>query len=95
MDRGETALAAAVRELREETGVKVSTEALTLVGIYDDPDRDPRGRYVSAAYAVTVPAGTEAQAGTDAAAVQWVPLADIDAHSLAFDHGRIIRDAKQ
>lgn len=88
---GETAQSAAARELLEETGVRVDPEDLVLVDIYDAPDRDPRGRYITAAYVVTVPAGTTAQAGDDAAAVRWVPL---DAPGdLAFDHTQIVADA--
>ncbi|MFE0726287.1 NUDIX domain-containing protein [Streptomyces sp. NPDC058794] len=90
-DRGETSRAAAARELLEETGVHVDAADLTLIGVYDEPDRDPRGRYVTAAYLVTVPDDTEARAGDDAAAVRWQPLADPGA--LAFDHGEIVRAA--
>lgn len=61
------------------------------MGVYDRPDRDPRGRYVSVAYAVKVPDGTTAQAGDDAAAVRWVPLDALG--DLAFDHGEIVADA--
>jgi 8-oxo-dGTP diphosphatase len=91
VDLGETALDAAARELLEETGVHVDTEALTLLGVYDRPDRDPRGRYITVAYTVTVPNDTTAHAGDDAAAVQWVPLTDPG--DLAFDHGQIVADA--
>ncbi|MFF3214029.1 NUDIX domain-containing protein [Streptomyces sp. NPDC002886] len=91
VDEGETAQSAAVRELWEETGVRVREEDLTLIGVYDQPDRDPRGRYVSAAYLVTVPEGTRAQAGDDAAAVQWKPLANPG--PLAFDHSTIVHTA--
>lgn len=93
VDPGETSRAAAARELLEETGVQVSPEALVLVGVYDAPDRDPRGRYVSVAYAATVPDNTTAQAGDDAAAVQWVPLDN--AGDLAFDHSKIVFDARR
>ncbi|GHJ34308.1 hypothetical protein TPA0910_87410 [Streptomyces hygroscopicus subsp. sporocinereus] len=91
----ETSRAAAARELLEETSVHVDPEALALVGVYDRPDRDPRGRYVTAAYVVTVPAGTAARAGTDAAAVRWVPLDDALAGDLAFDHSEIVRAARR
>ncbi|MFE1130804.1 NUDIX domain-containing protein [Streptomyces albidoflavus] len=93
VDPGETSRAAAARELHEETGVRVAAEGLDLIGVYDRPDRDPRGRYVSVAYAVTVAEDTVAQAGTDATAVQWVPLAEPGA--LAFDHGEIVADARR
>ncbi|WP_431996010.1 NUDIX domain-containing protein [Streptomyces griseoflavus] len=90
VDPGETSRAAAARELLEETGVQVAEDALTLVGVYDTPDRDPRGRYVTVAYAVTVPAGTEAMAGDDATSAKWWPLDALP--PLAFDHGQIVDD---
>ncbi|MEJ8654908.1 NUDIX hydrolase [Streptomyces sp. MS1.AVA.3] len=92
VDPGETSRAAGARELLEETGVHVAAEDLALVGIYDAPDRDPRGRYVTAAYVVTVPADTRAKAGDDAVAVQWVPLDTLHG-DLAFDHSAIVADA--
>ncbi|CAL9510744.1 NUDIX domain-containing protein [Streptomyces sp. enrichment culture] len=87
VDLGETSRAAAARELLEETGVRVHEEDLTLVGVWDAPGRDPRGRYVTAAYMVVVPADTTAQAGDDAAEAVWLPFADPG--PLAFDHGAI------
>ncbi|MEW2571783.1 NUDIX hydrolase [Streptomyces sp. NPDC047070] len=92
VDPGETSRTAAARELLEETGVHVDPWDLSLIGIYDAPDRDPRGRYVTAAYLVTVPADTTAQAGDDAAAVSWIPL-DTARH-LAFDHTDIVTTAR-
>ena len=92
VDPGETSRTAAARELLEETGVHVDTRDLVLVGVYDQPDRDPRGRYVTAAYMVTVPRYTTAHAGTDADAVYWMPLND-PGIGLAFDHNRIVTDA--
>ncbi|ATL88750.1 ADP-ribose pyrophosphatase (plasmid) [Streptomyces malaysiensis subsp. malaysiensis] len=87
-----------MRELGEETGVRVTAEDLTRVGTFDAPGRDPRGRYITRAYLVTVPSGTTAQADTDAAAVQWVPvdavLTDL-AENLAFDHHAIVTAAWQ
>ncbi|MEU1908400.1 NUDIX hydrolase [Streptomyces hygroscopicus] len=84
---------AAARELLEETGVEVSAGDLTFVGRFARPDRDPRGRYVTDAYVVAVPAGTAARAGDDAVAVRWVPLDEIG--DLAFDHGEIVRAARR
>ncbi|MEU5108196.1 NUDIX hydrolase [Streptomyces sp. NPDC021354] len=95
INSGETFKSAAARELQEETGVVVDPDALVLVGVYDRPDRDPRGRVVTVAYRVDLPSDTNvvATAGDDAAAVQWVPLDALlttDADSLAFDHGEIL-----
>ncbi|MCX4998623.1 NUDIX hydrolase [Streptomyces longwoodensis] len=92
VDPGETSRTAAARELLEETGIDVDPYDLALFGVYDAPGRDPRGRYVTAAYLVTVPADTAAHAGDDAAAVRWVPLDD--ARGLAFDHTDIVTTAR-
>lgn len=82
---------AAIRELREETGI--AAPALLEVGFYDDPDRDPRARVISAAYTALMENPAAPTAGDDAAAASWVPLEDALAGPLAFDHARIINDA--
>ncbi|MYW00385.1 NUDIX hydrolase [Streptomyces sp. SID3343] len=91
VDPGETSLAAAARELEEETGVQATAGHLRQVGVFDRPDRDPRGRYVTVAYAVTVPADTPTQPGDDATATCWWPLDDLP--PLAFDHADILAAA--
>ncbi len=84
---GETVEAAAVREVAEETGLAV--ELARLVGVYSEPDRDPRGHNVSVAFLARVLSG-ELSASTDAAEVS---VFDPGAVDLAFDHRRIIDDA--
>ncbi len=85
---GETVEDACRRELLEETGV--AADRLTLVGVYSDPGRDPRGHTVSVAFLARVKSARPT-AGSDAAQAEWV------AHpmevALAFDHARILADA--
>ncbi|QKW55047.1 NUDIX domain-containing protein [Streptomyces buecherae] len=90
-DPGETSLQAAIRELREETGVHLHTSALHEIGTWAAPGRDPRGPYSTTAYVATVPATTRIVAGTDARAVRWWPLHDLP--DLAFDHADILAAA--
>jgi len=91
VDPGETTEAAAVRELAEETGLRAELADLDLVGVYAEPDRDPRGRYVTWAYAVWLPDTPVPTAGDDATAARWIPVAQALADGLAFDHAQILR----
>ena len=87
VDVGETVRQAAVREAAEETGLAV--EVSRLVGVYSEPDRDPRGHNVSVAFVARV-LGGQMQAASDAAEVEVLDPGSVE---LAFDHGRIIADA--
>jgi 8-oxo-dGTP diphosphatase len=84
---GETVRQAAVREAAEETGLAV--EVSRLVGVYSDPDRDPRGHNVSVAFLVRVLSG-QMRAASDAAEVEVLDPGSVE---LAFDHARIISDS--
>ena len=88
VEYGETAEQAAARELAEETGLVATS--LSLVGVYSDPGRDPRGHTVSIAYRVRV-ADIVPHAGDDAAGAEFV--ADWQREALAFDHNHIVADA--
>lgn len=90
VDTGETSRQAAARELYEETGIAATPDELEFIGVWDSPERDPRGRYVTAVYFLEVHSGAEAQAGDDAVRIEWVPLHEHDRlRSLAFDHSDI------
>lgn len=83
----ETLEAAAIRELREETGIRdVFLEQLYTFGAVN---RDPRGRVVSVAYYALVNLRDHAiRATTDASSAAWFSVDDIP--KLPFDHNRII-----
>jgi 8-oxo-dGTP diphosphatase len=91
VDRGETSLVAACRELEEETGITVPADDLRQVGAFDAPGRDPRGRYVSVAYTATLSTPVTPTAGDDATAARWWPLNALP--DLAFDHADILAAA--
>ena len=92
----ESAEQAARRELAEETGLSGTTAArlhLEQLRTYSDPGRDPRMRVVSVAYTALVPDLPEPRGGGDAAQARWLPYED--ARGLAFDHDRILADARE
>lgn len=84
---GETVEEAAAREAAEETGMAV--EVARLVGVYSDPQRDPRGHNVSVAFLARV-VGGDLEAASDAAEAAVLDPSSVD---LAFDHRRIVEDA--
>ena len=83
---------AARRELAEETGIRIG--ALTPVGAYAKPGRDPRGRFITFAYVGRMPHRLEPTAGDDAVRAVWMRVDEVmNLGRLAFDHEQIIRDA--
>ncbi|NLN16231.1 MAG: NUDIX hydrolase [Firmicutes bacterium] len=87
----EDLLAAAERELAEETGL--SGVELTQLGAFGAVDRDPRRRVISIAYWGVIDEERDVVAGDDAARAAWHPLTDLP--PLAFDHGEILGLARQ
>ncbi len=90
LEYGERAEEAVLREVYEETGVKA--EVKDLLGVYSDPDRDPRGHVISIVYLLDYLEG-EPRGGDDASEAKWFDLNSLP--ELAFDHERIIRDARR
>lgn len=89
MNMDETAEQCAIRELEEETRLKV--DEVHQVGAYSKVDRDPRGRTITVAYLAVVDRPLEVVGQDDAAKAQWWSLSGMP--DLAFDHYDIMEDA--
>jgi 8-oxo-dGTP diphosphatase len=89
MNMDETTEQCAVRELEEETGLKVTE--VHQIGAYSKVDRDPRGRTITVAYLVLVSSPIPVTGQDDAAKAQWFPIDKLP--PLAFDHEEIMKDA--
>ena len=105
-EEGERIEETAARELLEETGIKMDSQDLKLVGVYSKPGRDPRGWTVSAAYLAVVNQDDVApQAADDASEAMWFEIVrdremirlkadelELSLDDLAFDHNDIMMD---
>ena len=89
MNMDETTEQCAIRELEEETGLKVST--VRQIGAYSKVDRDPRGRTITVAYLAIIDKPAQVTGLDDAAKAEWFPLSALP--ELAFDHADIMADA--
>jgi len=83
---------AALRELREETGVKAGF--LEQLGAFGHPDRDPRERVITVVYIALVPYDRlHIEAGSDATEARLFSVDHLP--ELAFDHAKIMRRARE
>ena len=92
VDEGEMVETAAVREVKEETGLDIKLDALLYV--YSNPARDHRQHNLSIVFTSEIPwnAISSLQAGDDAGSAKFYPLEDLP--TLVFDHAEIRRDFK-
>ena len=90
VEYGEKTEDALIREMSEETGLKIKIRAL--LGVYSDPSRDPRGHTVTVVYLVE-PVGGVVNAGDDAMSAKFFKADELP--KLAFDHAIIVKDAFQ
>ena len=87
---------AAIRELREETGIKVPAPVLrgniVRSKVFDAIDRSARGRTITHAFHILLPDGElpRVKGQDDAEKARWVPIAEIKSEECFEDHHEII-----
>ena len=87
---------AARRKLAEETSIPGGDDSyVEQLGGYGDRERDRQMRVVTVAYLAVFADLPALGAGGEAAYRRMIPLRDITAGGLAFDHARIVEDALQ
>jgi 8-oxo-dGTP diphosphatase len=87
VEYGEKVEDAVIREIKEETGL--ATRIKEFIGIYSDPNRDPRGHTVAIVFLLEIIDG-KLNAKDDADDVKFFNLNKLP--SLSFDHNTIIED---
>ena len=90
IERDEDPHTSAIREMQEETGLIIEPKAI--LGIYSDPERDPRGPRPSTVFIVDI-VGGELKPGSDAVEIGWFPLDEID--DLPFDNNLVLEHYKK
>lgn len=98
IDPGETILQSTIRELKEETGLKLLPEILQQMAgetkVFDSPDRSSRGRTITHATLFDLGGGQLplVKGMDDAAEAFWLPVNEVLAHPEKFyeDHWHII-----
>ncbi len=88
---------AAIRELREETMIKVPAPVLrgniVRSKVFDAIDRSPRGRIITHAFYIQLPDGElpKVKGSDDAEKARWVPIAEVRSEECFEDHYEILQ----
>jgi bifunctional NMN adenylyltransferase/nudix hydrolase len=88
---------AAIRELREETMIKVPAPVLRgsikRSKVFDAIDRSPRGRIITHAFHIELPDGElpKVKGSDDAEKARWVPIAEVKSEETFEDHYEILQ----
>jgi len=99
LDKGQFIVDNMIKELREETCVKIPAKVLKgsikSVEIFDHPDRDPRGRTITHGFHVDLGYPDEklpkVKGADDAKEARWFHLSEVTSEMMAFDHYHIIK----
>lgn len=99
VDQGETLINACIRELREETRLKVPEPVLKgsikKQQVFDDPNRSARGRTITHAFYMELAPNSalpKVKGGDDAKHAMWVPLGELKPSEIFEDHYFIISE---
>ncbi len=92
VDYGELVENTAIREAEEETSLGVRPKVI--LGVYSDPNRDPRAHVISVAFIMEFVSG-EVKLDSESKEWKWEELDKIDITNLALDHGKMIEDYKK
>jgi len=87
VEYGEKMEDAVVREVLEETGLKTTVDKT--IGVYSDPNRDPRGHTITVVYRLDIKGG-ELKSGDDASDAKFFDVNQLP--ELSFDHDKIIEN---
>lgn len=97
LDQDEKIVDGIIRELREETKIKVPAPVLkgniVKIEVFDDPNRSSRGRTITHAALIHLPPQTElpkVKGSDDAAKARWFPIAAVTRDMMFEDHKDII-----
>lgn len=88
IDMDETLEQACIRELEEETGLKI--DEMQQFRTYDAISRDPRHRTISVVFSARLSEKQWVKGADDAAQAKWFRLDALP--ELAFDHAEILKD---
>lgn len=98
LNQNERIIDGAIRELREETKIKVPVAVLRgnikRIEVFDHPDRSARGRTITHACLIELPEGElpKVKGADDAKTAKWYPIGEIDSSEMFEDHHQIIQD---
>ncbi len=87
VEYGEKVEDAVKREVFEETGLE--TKIKKIIGVYSDPNRDPRGHTVTIVYLLDI-IGGDLKSNDDASDAKFFNFKALP--NLSFDHNIIIKD---